>query len=94
MNKVETIKPYRASVSDEILYKCNGSVRVWSEPKTSFDGALVVDEITTPINVTVLKEQKDTEDSLVLRAKIHYGEGQEGWIPYLALTYSSDMMSS
>lgn len=85
MNKVETIEPYKALVSDEVLYKCNGSVRVWSEPKTSFEGAIVVDEITMPIEVTVIEVQKDVDDSLVLRAKIHYAEGQEGWVPYFAL---------
>ncbi|UCC61150.1 MAG: hypothetical protein JSW38_01775 [Dehalococcoidia bacterium] len=88
MNIIEIVKPYRASINDEILYKCNGSVRIWSEPKPSFDGAIVVDEITTPINVTVLEVQKNTDDSLILRAKIHYGEGHEGWVPCLALTDS------
>jgi hypothetical protein len=86
MNKIESVEPYSASVSEETLTKWNGIVRVWSEPKSAVEGAEVVDEIEEPTEVTVVEEQKDMHGSLVQRAKIRYGEGKEGWVLAHAIT--------
>jgi predicted transcriptional regulator len=80
MSKTEKFEPYQASVSEEILSKWNGTVRVWSEPKSAVEGATVVDEIREPVEVTVVEEQKDMYGSKVQRAKIKYSEGREGWV--------------
>lgn len=80
MNKTEKIEPYQAYVSEEIISKWSGIVRVWSEPKSAVEGATVVDEIKEPVEVTVVEEQKDTYGHKAQRAKIKYGEGREGWV--------------
>ena len=85
MYKTEKVEPYQASVSEEILNKWNGIVRVWSEPKSAVDGAEVVDEIKKPVEVTVLEEQKGIYSSGVQRVRIRYGEGKEGWVLYDAI---------
>lgn len=85
MNKIEKVEPYQASISEEVLGKWNGIVRVWSEPKSAVEGAEVVDKITKPIKVTVVEEQKDMYGSKAQRAKISYGKGKEGWVLYDAL---------
>ena len=82
MKNIITVEPYRASITAEILKKWNGTVRVWSEPKSAVDGAKVVDEITKPTNVTVIEEQKDMYGSLSQRARVKYGTGKEGWVLY------------
>lgn len=88
MNAIKSVEPYKASINEEILKKWNGTVRVWSEPKSAVEGAEVVDEITKPVEVTVIEEQKDMYGSLAQRAKIRYGEGKEGWVLYHALVRS------
>jgi len=88
MNSIKSVEPYKAFVTKEILKKWNGVVRVWSEPKSAVEGSEVVDEITKPIEVTVIEEQKDMYGSLAQRAKIKYGEGKEGWVLYHALVKS------
>ena len=85
MNRIESVKPYRASISKEVIGKWNGVVRVWSAPKSVVEGAEVVDEIRQPVEVTVTEEQKDMYGSLSQRARITYGEGKEGWVLYEAL---------
>jgi len=80
VNKTEKVEPYQASVSEEILSKWNGIVRVWSEPQSAVEGATVVDEIKEPVEVTVVEEQKDSYGHKAQRAKIKYGEGREGWV--------------
>ena len=85
MDVFEKVEPYKATVSDEVLGKWDGVVRVWSEPMSAVEGAQVVGEITEPIEVTVVEEQKDVYGSLAQRALIQYGDGQEGWVLYDAL---------
>jgi len=80
MKNIVTVEPYKASITAEILKKWNGTVRVWSEPKSAVDGARVVEEITKPTEVTVIEEQKDMYGSLTQRAKVKYGAGKEGWV--------------
>jgi hypothetical protein len=87
-NIIKSVEPYKATVSKEILKKWNGILRVWSEPKSAVDGSEVVDELTEPIEVTVIEEQKDMYGSQTQRAKIRYGEGKEGWVLYHALIKS------
>jgi len=86
MNKTGKVEAYQASVSEEILKKWNGVVRVWNEPKSAVEGATVVDEIKEPVEVTVVEEQKDMYGSKAQRAKINYGKGREGWVLFDALT--------
>jgi len=88
MNSIKSVEPYKAFVTKEILKEWNGVVRVWSEPRSAVEGAEVVDEITKPIEVTVIEEQKDMYGSLAQRARIKYGEGKEGWVLYHALVKS------
>lgn len=85
MHRIEKVEPYKVSVTQEIIDKWNGIVRVWSEPKSAVEGAEVVDEIKRPIEVTVVEEQKDMYGSKAQRARIRYGEGREGWVLYDAL---------
>jgi len=85
MNKIVNVEPYQASISEEVLSKWNGIVKVWSEPKSAVEGAEVVDKITKPIKVTVVEEQKDMYGSKAQRARINYGKGKEGWVLYDAL---------
>lgn len=80
MNKIEKVEPYKAMVSEEILGKWNGIVRVWSEPMSAVEGSQVVDEIKEPLEVTVIEEQKDIYGSLSQRARIRYGDNKEGWV--------------
>jgi len=80
MSKIEKVEPYKAAVSEEILTKWNGIVRVWSDPKSAVEGAEVVDEISEPVEVTVLEEQRYMPSSQAQRARIRYGEGREGWV--------------
>jgi hypothetical protein len=86
MNRSESVEPYKAYVSNEIISRWNGIVRVWSDPKSAVEGAKVVDELTRPVEVTVVEEQKDMYGSLSQRAKIRYGEGKEGWVLYDGLS--------
>jgi len=86
VNRSEIIEPYKAYISSEVISKWNGVVRVWSDPKSSVEGARIVDELTRPVEVTVVEEQKDMYGSLSQRARIRYGEGKEGWVLYDALS--------
>ena len=85
MVEFESIEPYMAIVGDDIFLKWNGSVPIWSSPNSDIHGAVVVDEIKKSIEATVIELQKDTESCRILRAKIRYGEGKEGWVLYDAL---------
>ena len=85
MHGFEKVKPYKALIGDDILFKWNGSVLIWSSPKSDIQGAVIVDEIKKPITATVLELQRDSESCRILRAKIRYGEGKEGWVLYDAL---------
>lgn len=80
MKEINIVEPYKASITQEILNKWNGVVRVWSEPKSAVDGAEIVDLIKRPVEVTVIEKQKDTYGSMTQRLKIRYEEGKEGWV--------------
>ena len=85
MGGLEHVKPYTALVGDDILFKWNGSVLIWSAPESAIESSVIVDEIKKPVEATVLELQKDTRNHRVLRARIRYGEGKEGWVLYNAL---------
>jgi hypothetical protein len=80
MNKIEKVDEYKAKVTDKILEKWNGFVRVWSEPMSAVEGATVVAEITEPTEVTVLEEQKDIYGATSQRAHVRLKDGKEGWV--------------
>ena len=86
MNKVEEVEPYAANVTKAILKKWNGVVRVWSEPMSAVEGSQVLDEITSPTEVTVFEEQKDVYGSLSQRAHIRYADSKEGWVLWDAIS--------
>ena len=81
MNKIERVEAYKAFIAKDILTKWNGFVRVWSEPKSAVEGSGVVDEISEPVEVTVVEEQKGMYGSDVQRAKVKYGD-KDGWVLY------------
>ena len=85
MNQIESVKPYKASISKDIINQWNGVIRIWSDPQSIVEGSRVVDEIRRPVEVTVIEEQKDMYGSLSQRARIKYGKGKKGWVLYDAL---------
>lgn len=85
MNKTEKVEPYKAVISEEVIRRWNGIVRVWSEPMSAVEGSQVLDEITEPIEVTVTEEQKDIYGSLSQRAYVSYGGDKEGWVLFDAI---------
>jgi hypothetical protein len=93
MKKIEKVEPYQVLVSQEIISKWNGMVRVWSDPKSAVEGAEVVDKITEPIEVTVVEEQKEMFSAQPQRAKIEYAGGRVGWVLYDALTSRQETLA-
>jgi hypothetical protein len=93
MKKMEKVEPYKVLVSQEIISKWNGMVRVWSDPKSAVEGAEVVDKITEPIEVTVVEEQKEMFSAQPQRAKIEYAGGRVGWVLYDALTSRQETLA-
>lgn len=85
MAKTLKVEPYRALVSQEIISKWNGAVRVWSEPKSAVEGAEVVDQLREPTEVNVIEEQREMFSGQPQRARVQYGAGREGWLLYDAL---------
>lgn len=85
MAKIEKVEPYRAVVSQEVISKWNGVVRVWSEPKSAVEGAEVVDQLREPTEVMVVEEQREMFSGQPQRARVEYGAGREGWVLYDAL---------
>ena len=85
MDKIERVQEYRAVITQEILERYDGTVRVWDTPRSAIDGGQVVDKITQPTEVVVSEEEKDIYGSLPQRAKIHYGGDKEGWVLYQML---------
>lgn len=93
MNNIEKVEPYTAMVSEEILGKWNGIIRVWSEPMSAVEGSQVVDEIKEPLEVTVFEEQKDIYGSLSQRARIRYGDSKEGWVLWDVLAQNESQVT-
>jgi hypothetical protein len=86
MEKIEPVQAYTALITQEILDRYDGVVRVWDTPRSAIDGAQVMDKISQPTEVVVTEEEKDLYGSLPQRAKVRYGDGREGWVLYQMLT--------
>lgn len=86
LENIERVQEYTALISQEILDRYDGVVRVWDSPRSVIDGGQVVDKITQPLEVVVHEEEKDIYGSLPQRARIRYGEGKEGWVLYQMIT--------
>jgi hypothetical protein len=82
MEKIEPVQPYRAMITQEILERYDGVVRVWDTPRSAIDGGEVVDKLTQPTEVVVSEEEKDIYGSLPQRVKVRYGDGKDGWVLY------------
>ena len=85
LEKIEKVPEYKAVITQEILDRYSGVVRVWDSPRSAIDGGQVVDKITQPTEVLVFEEEKDIYGSLAQRAKVRYGENKEGWVLYQML---------
>ena len=86
MEKVERVEEYAALITQEVLERYDGVVRVWDTPRSAIDGGQVMDKISQPTEVVVTEEEKDLYGSLPQRAKVRYGDGREGWVLYQMLT--------
>jgi hypothetical protein len=86
LEKVAPVQEYRAVITQEILDRYDGVVRVWDTPRSAIDGGQVVDKLTQPTEVVVGEEEKDLYGSLPQRAKVRYGDGKEGWVLYQMLS--------
>lgn len=84
--KIERVQEYKAMISQEILERYDGVVRVWDSPRSAIDGGQVVDKITQPTEVVVSEEEKDIYGSLPQRAMVRYGAGKTGWVLYQMIT--------
>jgi hypothetical protein len=80
--KIEPVRGYTAMITQEILDRYDGVVRVWDTPRSAIDGGQVVEKITHPTEVVVSEEEKDIYGALPQRAKVRYGDGKEGWVLY------------
>jgi hypothetical protein len=82
LEKIEPVQAYTAMITQEILDRYDGVVRIWDTPRSAIDGGQVVKKITQPTEVVVNAEEKDIYGSLPQRAKVRYGDGKEGWVLY------------
>ena len=82
MEKIEPVQEYTAMITQEILDRYDGVVRVWDTPRSAIDGGQVVDKISQPTEIVVSEEEKDLYGSLPQRAKVRYGDGKQGWVLY------------
>jgi hypothetical protein len=82
MEKIEQVQEYTAMITQEILDRYDGVVRVWDTPRSAIDGGQVVDKISQPTAIVVSEEEKDLYGSLPQRAKVRYGDDKEGWVLY------------
>jgi hypothetical protein len=85
MDKITPVQEYAAVITQEILDRYDGVVRVWDTPRSAIDGGQVVDKVTQPTSVIVSEEEKDIYGSLPQRAKVRYADGKEGWVLYQML---------
>jgi hypothetical protein len=86
LENIEQVEEYRARITQDILDRYDGVVRVWDTPRSAIDGGRVVDKLTQPMEVVVHEEEKDIYGSLPQRARIRYGDGREGWVLYQMIT--------
>jgi hypothetical protein len=89
VEKIDRVPEYKAMITQEILDRYDGVVRVWDTPRSAIDGGQVVDKITQPAEVVVCEEEKDIYGSLPQRAKVRYGDGKEGWVLYQMISKSA-----
>jgi hypothetical protein len=82
MEKIEPVQAYKAMITQEILERYDGVVRVWDTPRSAIDGGEVVDKLTQPTEVVVSEEEKDIYGSLPQRVRVRYGDGKDGWVLY------------
>jgi hypothetical protein len=82
LENIEPVQEYRAKITQDILDRYDGVVRVWDTPRSAIDGGQVVDKLTQPTEVVVHEEEKDIYGSLPQRVRIRYGDGREGWVLY------------
>lgn len=83
MFKTRTVDPpYEARITQKLLNKWQGEVRIWDGPKSAIEGAKVLDKITRPTKAQVVEEQLDMFGSIPQRARIKYGRNKEGWVIY------------
>ena len=82
MEKIEPVQAYTAMITQEILDRYDGVIRVWDTPRSAIDGGQVTDKISQPTEVVVSAEEKDLYGSLPQRVKVRYGDGKEGWVLY------------
>ena len=80
MEKIAPVQAYTAMITQEILARYDGVVRVWDTPRSAIDGGQVADKITQPTQVVVSEEERDMYGSLPQRVKVRYGDGKEGWV--------------
>ena len=86
LEKIEPVQEYTAAITQEILERYDGVVRIWDTPRSAIDGGQVIDKITQPTEVVVSEEEKDIYGSLPQRAKVRYGDGKIGWVLYQMIT--------
>jgi hypothetical protein len=94
LEKIERVPEYKAMITQEILERYDGVVRVWDAPRSAIDGGQVVDRITQPTEVSVSEEEKDIYGSLPQRAKVRYDDGKEGWVLYQMIIKSGSREGS
>ena len=85
MEKIEHVQENTAMITQEILDRYDGVVRVWDTPRSAIDGGQVLDKISQPTEVVVSEEEKDIYGSLPQRAKVRYADGKEGSVLYRCL---------
>ena len=88
LEKIGKVQEYKAMITQEILDRYDGVVRIWDTPRSAIDGGQVVDKIAEPAEVLVLEEEKDIYGALPQRAKVRYGANKEGWVLYQMLVKS------
>ena len=82
MFKHRTVDAYPAVITQELLAKWQGVVRVWDTPHSAIEGAQVLDQITVPTEATVIEEQLDMFGAIPQRARVRYSGDKEGWVIY------------
>ena len=60
MEKIESVQEYTAMITQEILDRYDGVVRVWDTPRSAIDGGQVVDQISQPTEIVVTDEEART----------------------------------
>ena len=83
--EIRKVEGYKVVVSERIIYKSGGEIRVWDIPCCFADGARLVDIITQPVEALAIAEQPEHSGAGLQRVKIIYGDGKQGWVLYEAI---------